>query len=75
MYQCAEGAWAALDLQGQGYITENQFLSTIIVKDRVPFTKEQIQLYFNEFNIFPAKKPGIDFDSFKKAYFPHLYLV
>ena len=32
-------------------------------------------MYFQEYNLFPHNKPGIDFDNFKKNFFPHLYLV
>lgn len=45
------------------------------MKDRVPFTPDQIQTYFKEFNLFNSQKPGIDFDNFKKNFFPHHYLV
>jgi len=31
--------------------------------------------FFQENNMFGANSQGINFDSFKKYYFPHLYLV
>jgi len=40
MFQYAENAYAALDFTGQGFITEQQFLDCIIVKDRIPFTDD-----------------------------------
>jgi len=75
MYRSAEVAYAALDFTGLGYITEQAFMNCIIVKERLPFSTDQIKLYFKEYNLFPMNKKGIDFDNFKKNFFPHLYLV
>lgn len=52
MYQCAENAYGTLDYSGAGHITEEAFLNSIILKDRVPFSPEQVQTYFKEFNLF-----------------------
>lgn len=41
----------------------------------MPFTTEQIKMFFDEYNIFDRKLQGLDFDNFKKNFFPHLYLV
>ena len=32
-------------------------------------------MFFREYNLFAPGSKGIDFDSFKKNFFPHLYLV
>ena len=32
-------------------------------------------MFFREFNLFNSSKKGLDFDDFKKNFFPHLYLV
>lgn len=32
-------------------------------------------MFFNEYNLFNSKSKGLDFDKFKKNFFPHLYLV
>ena len=32
-------------------------------------------MFFREYNLFNSKKAGMDFDTFKKNFFPHLYLV
>lgn len=32
-------------------------------------------MYFKEYNLFNSQTKGIDFDTFKKNFFPHLYLV
>ena len=70
MYRNAESAYAALDFNGTGFITENDFLDSIIVSQRVPFTKQQVQVYFNDYNLFDKNSKGIDFDTFKKNFFP-----
>jgi hypothetical protein len=75
MYRNAEYAYNTLDFTGLGYITENDFMNSIIVKDRIPFTSDQIKVFFQENNLFTAGSNGISFDSFKKNFFPHLYLV
>lgn len=46
-----------------------------IVNRLIPFTNEQVKLYFMEYNLFGEGSPGLDFDTFKKNFFPHLYLV
>ena len=42
MFRYAELAYNELDFTGQGYITEQQFMNCIIVKDRIPYTNEQV---------------------------------
>ena len=75
MYRNAEYAYNTLDFTGLGYITKNDFMNSIIVKDRIPFSSEQIEIFFQEYNLFTPGKNGIDFDNFKKNFFPQLYLV
>lgn len=73
MYRSAEKAYGDLDFTGTGFITEQAFLDSKIVKMRVPFSEEDIRTYFRENNLFHGQ--GIDFDCFKKNFFPQLYLV
>lgn len=75
MYECSEMAYGALDFSGLGYITQESFLNSIIVKERIPFTVDQIKLFFADNNLFAIDSPGINFDSFKKMFFPQLYIV
>lgn len=75
MYRNAEEAYAALDYTGTGHITKEAFMKNQIVSMRIPYTAEQMQLYFIEYNLFGKNSPGLDFDMFKKNIFPHLYLV
>jgi hypothetical protein len=76
MYRNAEVAFGALDFSGTGYITEQAFLDSMVVKNKMRQSSEsEIKMYFSENNLFPNDKPGINFDSFKKNFFPHMYLV
>ena len=34
-----------------------------------------MRLFFNDQNLFQKGSPGIDFDSFKKMFFPQFYMV
>lgn len=73
MYRTAEAAYGDIDFSGLGYISEKAFLDSKVAKMRTPFTEEEIVLYFRENNLFQGQ--GIDFDTFKKNFFPQLYLV
>lgn len=75
MYSSAENAFAALDFSGTGFVKMDSFLSSIVVKERVKFSKKELLLFFQENNMFVANSPGINFDGFKKYFFPSLYLV
>lgn len=46
-----------------------------MVINRVPFSQDEIKLFFKDQNIFHSQKEGLEFDTFKKYFFPHLYLV
>lgn len=75
MYGNAEIAYSALDYTGLGYITEDSFMSNQIINRRIPFSMDQIRLYFVDYNLFNKNSPGLNFDTFKKNFFPHQYLV
>jgi len=74
MYASAENGYAAMDFTGLGYISQEAFLNSYLVKDRVPFSRDQIKDYFKANNLFQEEN-GMNFDNFKKNFFPHLYLV
>lgn len=42
LYRSHDRAYAALDFSGIGYITEDTFLQSLIIK-RVPFTLEELK--------------------------------
>ena len=75
MYKSAENAFAALDFNGTGFVVMDSFLNSIVVKERIKFTKAELMLFFQDNNMFVGNSPGINFDGFKKYFFPHLYLV
>jgi hypothetical protein len=52
MYRSAEKAYGDLDFSGVGFITEQAFLESKIIKMRVPFSEEDIKTYFRENNLF-----------------------
>jgi hypothetical protein len=43
-----------------------------MVVTKVPFSQEELKDFFFISNMF---KEGMNFDSFKKTFFPHLYLI
>ena len=75
MYRCAENAYGAMDRVGLGVVTKEAFVNSAAVKHRLPFTKEQLELYFVEYNLYARGSEGVDFDTFKKNFFPQHYLV
>ena len=75
MFSSAEIAYGTIDFSGTGTITEEAFLDSIFVKERQPYSREQIQLFFKEYNIYGKNDDGLTFDNFKKIFFPHLYAV
>jgi hypothetical protein len=40
MYRSAEVAYSAMDFTGLGYISEESFLNSIVVRERTPFPLE-----------------------------------
>ena len=48
MYRSSENAYAALDFTGLGYITKDVFCDNIVVRKRIPFSQEQINLFFQD---------------------------
>lgn len=75
MYRNAENAYNTLDFTGLGYIKRDEFMNCIVIKDRIPWNVEHINIYLKDFNLFQNDKNGMDFDTFKKNYFPHTYLA
>ena len=73
MYKSSEEAYASLDFTGLGFISEQAFLESQIVKKRIPYSVEQVKMFFNDSNLFSGKDHGISFDTFKKIFFPQFY--
>jgi Ca2+-binding EF-hand superfamily protein len=75
MYGNAECAFNAMDFSGLGYVTKQAFLESIVIKEKVSFNLEQFQTFFNVYNLFSEGTNGVSLDTFKKIFFPQLYLV
>ena len=48
MYQFTGNAFADLDFTGLGYITKEAFLDNPVVKHKVPFSLEELNLFFSD---------------------------
>lgn len=67
-----------MDFTGRGFITEQDFLGSIVVtrlQAAKLFNPEDIQEYFKQNNLFPHTLNGMTLDRFKKVFFPHLYQI
>jgi len=56
MFRSAEQAYASFDFSGLGFITEETFLESKLVQNRIPFSTEEIKLFFRDQNIFSSQK-------------------
>jgi hypothetical protein len=87
IYRSSEKAYASMDFTGKGYIMEDDFLNSLVIT-RVPYTKDDVKLFFKQSNLFSNTGPkkedkkgsatpanGMNFDTFKKTFFPQLYLL
>jgi hypothetical protein len=45
LYRGPDKAYAALDFTGVGYVTEQDFLNSLIIK-RIPFSEEELKDFF-----------------------------
>lgn len=71
LYRCPEKGYASMDFIGTGQISQEEFLKSLICQ-RIPFTEEELKDCFLMTSMFKNK---MNFDSFKKTFFPHLYLI
>jgi len=74
IYRDPESAFAALDFGGQGKVTLERFLNGLVVK-RVKFDVEDITEYLLKEKIFENEEYELEFDKFKKNFFPHLFHI
>ena len=71
-----------MDFTGRGYITQDDFISSIftsrILQAKI-FTIEDIKDFLKQDNLFPASTAltsgGLSFDKFKKMFFPKMFLI
>jgi hypothetical protein len=89
MYREPQQAFNQMDFSGRGYILEEDVLNSKLIP-RCNYSREDISLYFEHANLFHNTEfnsmnsprsdhyvpvDAINFDKFKKAFFPHLYVV
>jgi hypothetical protein len=76
-YRGPDKAYASMDFTGKGHITEEDFLNSLIIT-RIPYSKEDVKEFLKQLNLFQPNSDGvvgINFDLFKKTFFPQLYLI
>lgn len=73
MYQSAENAYATLDFYGNGNIIKEDFINSTFIQSKI-LKKYSLDIFIdflkNE-NVFPDGSKGMNFDSFKKYFFPN----
>lgn len=73
MYKSAENAYATLDFYGKGAITFEDLISSAVVQNIIlkKYSKDILSDFLNSENVFPEETKGMNFDSFKKYFFPN----
>jgi hypothetical protein len=71
LYRAPDKAYSSLDFTGIGSFSEEDFLKSYVVKN-LPYTEVEMRDFLFLSNMF---KGEMNFDSFKKTFFPHLYLI
>ena len=55
IFRAPERAYASMDFYGRGYITEEDFLNSIVLQ-RIPYSREDVREFFRQFNLFALKQ-------------------
>ena len=63
-----------MDFTGVGYIIKEDFLNCMACS-KIGYSKEDIKDFVELSGMFKINTPGMNFDTFKKTFFPHLYLI
>ncbi len=59
-----------MDFSGKGYVQQEDFFKTLVIY-KLPFSAEEITEFFRDEKIFQQRGDGtIDFELFKKTFFP-----
>lgn len=73
LYKIPDFAFADIDFQGKGYITEADFLNTLLIY-KLKYPKEELKDFFDRENSFKRKinqtETGMNFEIFKRHFFP-----
>ena len=63
-----------MDFEGVGFITDQGFLNSMACTNS-GYTKEELIEFVRQEGMFDSSHNAMNFDSFKKTFFPHLYLI
>ena len=74
LYRAADKAYSSMDFTGIGYIAEEDFLNSMACI-KIGYSKEDVREFVEVSGMFKKDSPGMNFDTFKKTFFPHLYLI
>ena len=73
LYKIPDVAFADIDFSGKGYITEEDFFSTLLIY-KLKYSVEEIKEFFDRENSFKRQidknKIGMNFEIFKRCFFP-----
>ena len=69
MYGDPETAFSSFNMSGQMTITINEFLKHIVV-NKIGYDVEDVRSYLLRDKIFPSANSEINFEQFKKYFFP-----
>ena len=73
LYRAADKAYSSMDYEGVGFIVEDSFISSMGCQ-KSGYSREDLIDFAQSSGLFKTGT-GMNFDSFKKAFFPHLYLI
>ncbi len=63
-----------MDFTGVGYVVKEDFLNSMACY-KTGFSTEDLKDFVEFSGMFKQETPGMNFDTFKKTFFPHLYLI
>jgi hypothetical protein len=71
LYRGPDKAYASMDFTGVGSFKEDDFLNSMVCK-KINLTREELKDFFFLSNMF---KNDMNYDTFKKIFFPHLSMI
>jgi len=74
VYKDPESAYASFNFSGKNSISLNELLNHVIVK-RIGYSREDIKSYLLRDKVFLSTESHIDYQQFKKNFFPQLVLI
>jgi len=74
LYRDPETAYASMDFEGNGKISFHEFIESIVVQ-KTKFDLDDVEGFLLRDRIYKDRKGEIEFEKFKKQFFPHLYHI